>query len=267
MAWQRSHAARGRRRSSPPTCWPICSGGERLLTDVASSPIAAGEARAAARTRGQTSGAPVPTMYAGDGSRQNHPRMDSKGSALLPLAAGFRLRGSQARWGALSCRAVIGEGTSRRAQMEPTLGSEGLSITKNRPKVGLERAGRFLHHLQWQHRSLAELDFCSRYIESVAIDGGGCGLASAFWVALCSCIPSPVVCADRLSNGCVDMSCSFQPAWALLLVAGTSSPEAVLGFSGSASRSRPTPARAVHTSALCLSRSWATHRTRRQPGT
>jgi hypothetical protein len=24
-------------------------------------------------------------------------------------------------------------------------------MTKNRPEVGLERAGRFIHHLQWQH--------------------------------------------------------------------------------------------------------------------
>src|SRR5215470_12078682 len=32
MAWQRSHAARGRRLSSPHTCWPTWSGGEPITT-------------------------------------------------------------------------------------------------------------------------------------------------------------------------------------------------------------------------------------------
>ena len=47
-----------------------------LLSFCPSSPISAGEARAAARTWWQTLGATVPTTYTSDGSRQNHPTMD-----------------------------------------------------------------------------------------------------------------------------------------------------------------------------------------------
>ncbi len=28
-------------------------------------------------------------------------------------------------------------------------------ITKNRPELGLKRAGRIIHHLQWEHLQLA----------------------------------------------------------------------------------------------------------------
>ncbi len=66
----------------------------RLLSFCAPSRIAAGEARAATRTRGQTIGATLPATYADDGSGENHPTMDGAFGALLPLAAGFRLRGT-----------------------------------------------------------------------------------------------------------------------------------------------------------------------------
>jgi hypothetical protein len=68
----------------------------RVLSLCASSRSAAGEARAAARTRGQPSGATVPTTDAGDGSWQNHSTMDDARSALVPLAADYRLRATQA---------------------------------------------------------------------------------------------------------------------------------------------------------------------------
>ena len=53
--------------------------------------------------------------------------MDGAGSALLPLAAGFRLRGSQARWSAVSRRGVVGEGTAEELKWSLTPGREGLS--------------------------------------------------------------------------------------------------------------------------------------------
>ncbi len=58
---------------------------------------AAGEARAAARTRGQTSGATLSATDASDGGGESEPTMDGEGSALLPLAAALRLRGTKAR--------------------------------------------------------------------------------------------------------------------------------------------------------------------------
>jgi hypothetical protein len=41
-------------------------------------------------------------------------------------------------------------------------GREGLSITKNRPEVGLERAGQFIHHIQWLYPSLPTIFFFQR---------------------------------------------------------------------------------------------------------
>ena len=48
---------------------------------------------------GKLSGATLPATDASDGSRQNQPTMDGARGALLPLAAGFRLRATQARCG------------------------------------------------------------------------------------------------------------------------------------------------------------------------
>ena len=38
-------------------------------------------------------------------------------------------------------------------------GREDLSITKNWPEGGLERAGRFIHHIQWLYSSLSTIFF------------------------------------------------------------------------------------------------------------
>jgi IS1 family transposase len=65
--------------------------------------LAAGGARAAARTRGQAGGATLSAPYSGDGRGKNQPTMDSARSALVPLAKGFRLRGIAARCG---CRVI-----------------------------------------------------------------------------------------------------------------------------------------------------------------
>jgi hypothetical protein len=52
---------------------------------------------------GQTASATLPASYGSSGRRENTSTMDGAGSALLPLAAGFRLRGSQAKGG---CRVM-----------------------------------------------------------------------------------------------------------------------------------------------------------------
>ena len=90
-----------------------------LLPFCASTRSVAGEARAATRAGGQPSGATLPATDSCDGSWQNPSTMDNSGGAFVPFAAGFRLRGSQARWGAVSCRGQMGEGTRRRARREP----------------------------------------------------------------------------------------------------------------------------------------------------
>ncbi len=70
-----------------------------VLSFCPSSCIVASGTCAAARTRLQTIGATVPTTDSSHGSRQDTSTMDNSGSALVPLAAAFRLRGSQARGG------------------------------------------------------------------------------------------------------------------------------------------------------------------------
>jgi hypothetical protein len=94
----------------------------RLLPLCAPSRSAAGSAHAASRTRGQPSGATLPTAYSCHGSRQNHPTMDGARGARLPFVAGFRLRATEARWGAVSCHGEMGEGASRSSQMGPHSG-------------------------------------------------------------------------------------------------------------------------------------------------
>jgi hypothetical protein len=70
-----------------------------LLPFCASSRSTACEARTAAGARWQTSGTTLSPVNSGDGSRENEPTVDSKGSALMPLAAGFCLRATEARAG------------------------------------------------------------------------------------------------------------------------------------------------------------------------
>ena len=81
--------------------------------------LAAGQARAAARTRWQASGAALSATNSGDGSRENYPTMDGARSALLPLATGFRLRGIQARGG---CR-VMSRGVWEMYQQKHSIGA------------------------------------------------------------------------------------------------------------------------------------------------
>src|SRR5215467_1196573 len=102
MGLLRSLVVPGRQRSSPHTCLLIWSGGARTIMDVASSSIAANEARAATRTRGQIIGATRPPAHSSHGSRQNPPAMDGPRGARLPFVANFRLRATEARWGTVS---------------------------------------------------------------------------------------------------------------------------------------------------------------------
>ena len=77
-----------------------------LLPFCPSSRIAAGEARAAARARGQIIGATVPTTHAGDGSGENPSTMDGRRGALLPLATGFCLKAREIK---RSCGVMLRE--------------------------------------------------------------------------------------------------------------------------------------------------------------
>ena len=125
-----------------------------ILSLCASSRVAACGLCRASRTRWQASGATLLAAYACDGSRQNHPTMDGRRGALVPLAAAFRLRGIEARWGAGSCRGVMGEGIRRRAHMELALGREGLSglLHHRKPaRSGFAEAAGIIHHVLWQH--------------------------------------------------------------------------------------------------------------------
>jgi hypothetical protein len=70
-----------------------------VLSFRASPQSAASGAQAAANARRQAGSATLPATNSGDGSWQNSPTMDGRRGALVPLAAGFRLRGSQARGG------------------------------------------------------------------------------------------------------------------------------------------------------------------------
>jgi hypothetical protein len=53
--------------------------------------------------------------------------MDNARGTLVPLAAVVRLRGIQARWGAISCREEMGEGTHSGLGWSLIRGKEGLS--------------------------------------------------------------------------------------------------------------------------------------------
>jgi hypothetical protein len=126
----------GLRPSPPHICWPIWSGGVRTITDVASPRITTNGAGAATRARWQTSGATLSAMYGSSGSRQNHPRMDGARGAHLPLAKGFRLRGTKPDVDAVSCHGEMGEGASRRTRMEPHSGERRPVWTVSSPKTG-----------------------------------------------------------------------------------------------------------------------------------
>ena len=114
----------------------LCRMVARVLSFCAPSRIAAGSAHAATRTRGQPSGATLPAADTSDGSRENPSTMDGRRGALLPIAAGFRLRGSQARWGAVSCRGGMGEGSHRGVRMESHSWKRRRVWTASSPKTG-----------------------------------------------------------------------------------------------------------------------------------
>ena len=71
----------------------------RVLSFCASSRSSASSARPATITRRQPPGTTLSAADPSNGSGPNQPPMDSAGCALVPLAAGLRLRGTQARWG------------------------------------------------------------------------------------------------------------------------------------------------------------------------
>jgi hypothetical protein len=77
-----------------------------LLSFCASSCIAPDSAHEATRARWQASDATLSAAYSSDGSRENTSTMDGSRGALLPLAASFRLRATEARcgWSVMSRR-------------------------------------------------------------------------------------------------------------------------------------------------------------------
>jgi hypothetical protein len=81
--------------------WPTTAGPSGVVASVlsfcASSRITPGGARAATRTRGQSSGTTLPAANPSDGSGENTSTMDGSRGAHLPIAAGFRLRANKPR--------------------------------------------------------------------------------------------------------------------------------------------------------------------------
>jgi hypothetical protein len=156
MAWQRWRVAPGRRRSSPHTCSPIWSGGAHTITDVASSCLAARGARTATRARWQTGGTTVPTTYASDGSRQNPPTLVNARSPVLSFAAGVMLDQVSVKEVrspgdvALGGLGEVKGGTSaeaHRIRYPPCC----LQMSRKPARTAFTRAGRFIHHILWQH--------------------------------------------------------------------------------------------------------------------
>ena len=84
-----------------------------LLSFCASSRIPTSCAPTATGTRGQASGATLPSTDPCDGCRQNQQTLDSARGARLPLATGFCLRGIQAGGG---CRVMSGGEGGKRPQ-------------------------------------------------------------------------------------------------------------------------------------------------------
>jgi hypothetical protein len=124
------HSPAGPTAASPPRV--VAS----LLPFCPSSRSAAGEARAAAKPWWQAGGATLSAADTCDGCRQNTSTMDSQGGALMPFAAAFRLRGSQARWGAVSCPRKMGEGIRRQTRIEPHSRKRRPLWTASSPKTG-----------------------------------------------------------------------------------------------------------------------------------
>jgi len=81
--------------------------------------------------------------------------MDGARGALVSLGADLRLRGAKAREGwSVRSRGVWRRYSQKHADaalLREEMPSLDCFITTNRPEMGLERAGRFIHHLQWEH--------------------------------------------------------------------------------------------------------------------
>ena len=122
-----------------------------LLSFCPSSRSVAGSPRSATTTRGQPSGATLPTTDAGDGSRQSEATMDGARGALVSIGADLRLRGAKAREGwsvrSWSVWRRCSQQHANAALLRGEIASLDCLITKYRPQMGPERAGRFIHHI------------------------------------------------------------------------------------------------------------------------
>jgi hypothetical protein len=154
MGWQLSHAVPGRQLSSP-TAAGQSGMVARVLPFCASSPLPARGARAATRARWQTARTTLSATDASHGSGKNEPTMDSQGGALLPVAASFRLRGSQARYGRNSVpwggRGTCEQKASDGAFFQEKKACLDCTLMKKGPEGILQKAGRILHHIPWLH--------------------------------------------------------------------------------------------------------------------
>jgi hypothetical protein len=160
-----------------------------VLPFCASSCLAADSAHAASRARGQTASATLPAAYPSHGSRQNHPRLDGARGALLPIAKGFRLRGIEARWGAVSCRGEMGEGTRRRARKEPHSGKRRPVWTAASQKTGPKCVRRGLVDLStMSHGSTFDRNKLDEPSSNVAQPSGG---------LIPSCVPSDIIMGNN----------------------------------------------------------------------
>src|SRR5947209_1857221 len=122
-----------------------------VLPFCASPRITSSGARAATRARVQTSGTALSATDPSHGCGQNPSTMDDARGAHLPLAKGFRLRGIKPDVDAGSCCGEMGEGTRRRARMEPHAGKTRPVWTASSPKT----------RLQWVWRGLVDLSTIS----------------------------------------------------------------------------------------------------------
>src|SRR5712691_2755080 len=130
----------------------------RLLSLYAPSPIPSSGAHAAASTRWQPGGATLSAANASDGCRQDQSTMDGRRGALVPLAAGFRLRATQARcrsmsWGGrCQCQQKNSDGASPREEVA----SLACPMTNLQPETRSQGACQILHHILWQHHRLRD---------------------------------------------------------------------------------------------------------------
>jgi hypothetical protein len=123
----------------------------RLLSLCAPSPLPSSGAHAAASTRWQAGGATLSAANGSSGCRQDQSTMDGMRGALVPLAAGFRLRATQARcrsmsWGGrCQCQQKNSDGASPREEVA----SLACPMTNLQPETRSQGACQILHHILW----------------------------------------------------------------------------------------------------------------------